>query len=65
MKFAFLCLDKKFVLQQPLENLLDMEPMGLKGIGKNLNIIKVNKHKNIKKIAQDIVDQGLKDSWCV
>ncbi len=59
---SLLRLDKKLVLQQPLEDLAHVLSVYLKGRRKDENIIEVHEDKPVNHVSQHAIDHALEDS---
>ncbi len=56
MKHAFLSFHEQVILQEPLEDTSHMLNMLLPGLGKNEDIIQVNKDTGIEQVPEDVID---------
>jgi hypothetical protein len=65
MKNAFLRLDKKSILQQPLKHSSDVLNVFLERRRKNQYVIQVNIYELINHISQHVIDECLENRWGV
>lgn len=50
------------MMEQPQQHPADMIHMFLLSLGKEQNVIEINKHKDIQHFSEDTIDQGRKNS---
>lgn len=65
MEVTNFSLDKQLVFLQSLEDLPHMHNVLLGVLGKNKDVVQINKNRGIQKISQDVIHQGLKNCWSV
>ncbi len=61
VKLTLLCFDKQAVLQEPMEDLTDMLDVFCLTLGKDEDIIQVDKHKSAQHISKHVIDETLKN----
>jgi hypothetical protein len=62
MEFTLLSFHKKLVLQEPLENLSDVEHVFLGGAGENEDEVEVDKYEPVQHVTENIIHQSMEHS---
>lgn len=65
MELAFFLFHTKLILHELLQNLTNMGDMIRLVLGKNQNVIKIDKHKAVEEVSHYIIYHGLKNGRCV